>query len=67
MPFSYNRYTSTADQTIFNITVQFLSTSHLSVTVDGVTQSSGVTIAGTSGSGTATFDTAPPSGSVVIN
>ena len=66
MPFSYNRYTSTADQTIFNITVQFLSTSHLSVTVDGVTQSSGVTIAGTSGSGTATFDTAPPSGSVVI-
>jgi len=66
MPFSYNRYTSTADQTIFNITVQFLSTSHLSVTVDGVTQSSGVTIAGTSGSGTATFDTAPASGSVVI-
>jgi hypothetical protein len=64
-PFSYVRYVSTGSAGPYAINIDYLSSTHLSVLIDGVEQSSSTYTLDTSAN-TVTFDTAVANGAVVL-
>ena len=62
--YSYDRYSADGSTTQFNITVDYLSSAHLEVHLDGVKQTSGFTI--DTSTNKVTFTSAPGSGVIVL-
>ena len=62
--YSYDRYSADGSTTQFNITVDYLSSAHLEVHLDGVKQTSGFTI--NTSTKKVTFTSAPGSGVIVL-
>ena len=64
-PFSYKKYTANGSDTSFAIDFDFLDSSHLSVTIDGVTQDTSLYTYNSS-TNAIVFTTAPTNGEVIV-
>tara|TARA_R100000697_G_scaffold116646_1_gene137444 strand:- start:3058 stop:4461 length:1404 start_codon:yes stop_codon:yes gene_type:complete len=64
-PYSYARYVSSGSVGPYSINFDYLSSTHLSVSVDGVTQDASTYTLDTNAN-TVTFDSAPANGAVIV-
>jgi hypothetical protein len=64
-PYSYARYVSSGSVGPYSINFDYLSSTHLSVSVDGVTQDASTYTLDTNAN-TVTFDSAPENGAVIV-
>tara|TARA_R100000808_G_scaffold24842_1_gene58704 strand:+ start:4624 stop:6258 length:1635 start_codon:yes stop_codon:yes gene_type:complete len=62
--YSYDRYEADGSTTIFSITINYLSETHLKIYIDGVLQTTGYTL--DPSTNRVTFTSAPTAGSIVV-